>query len=49
MDNDKDFDYVPPTDLSLVLRCLLRKPRTTLKNMKGVSFKVTYHRTLVRF
>ena len=40
MDNDKDFDYVP-TDLSLVLRCLLRKPRTTLKNMRGVSFKVT--------
>ena len=49
MDNDKDFDYVPPTDLSLVLRCLLRKPRTTLKNMRGVSFNLTYHRTLVRF
>ena len=42
MDNDKDFDYVPPTDLSL------EEAEDDIEEYEGSPSKVTYY-TLVIF
>ena len=38
MDNGKDFDYVPPTDLSLVLRVSLEEAKDDIEEYEGSQF-----------